>query len=241
MPKNKPKIYALVVIAHPDDESYLIAGTSLKLNAEGKQLVVVCATRGEQGNSQLTEPMTKRQLAKVREQELRLSCAMLKVKEVDFFNFPDGGLKLAPQADIVSAVIKKIDYYQPEVVITFGKEGITGHSDHITIGEATVKAAKKSKHRPKQIWRLSLPQSIIKDFEDMITKSRAHKTHYRRSLLKGVPDKKLLWMNIKKYKKQKMEAICSHKSQGLPHWVRHQSPTMEKVFMSSEFFEVIKI
>lgn len=241
MPNTKPKIYALAVIAHPDDESYLIAGTSLKLAAQKKHVAVVCATRGEQGNSQLTKPVTKKELAKIREQELRAACRMLKVNQVNFLSFKDGGLKHAPFADVAAGVSKKIDYHKPEVVITFGKEGITGHSDHVVIGMAAAQACLISKHRPKEIWRLSIPHSIVGEFEAMILKSRAHKNHYKHRSLKGVPDYKLTWMNVEKYKKEKLAAINSHKSQGLPHWVRHKTPAMEKILLCNEFFEIIKL
>jgi N-acetylglucosamine malate deacetylase 2 len=240
MPEQKSKIHALVVVAHPDDESYLIGGTSLMFAEQKKNTVVVCATRGEKGSSHLSKPISKKALGKLRELELKKACRKMKVKEVCFLNFKDGELKNTDFKQLILAIVRKIDKYKPEVVITFGKEGITGHSDHIVIGECAVKAAAIAAHRPKETWRLSLPRSVIDDFEKMIWKSRAHKSHYKHIRLKGVPDNKLLWINIKKYSQTKLEAIYCHKSQGLPHWIRHKTPKLEKVFLHNEFFEVIK-
>ena len=36
--------------------------------------------------------------------------------------------------------MKILDEERPDVVVTFGPDGITGHPDHITIGAATTEA-----------------------------------------------------------------------------------------------------
>jgi LmbE family N-acetylglucosaminyl deacetylase len=42
-----------------------------------------------------------------------------------------------PRRELVDRIAAILDQERPEVVVTFGPDGITGHLDHITIGEAT--------------------------------------------------------------------------------------------------------
>ena len=46
--ENQPPAL-LVVLAHPDDESFPMGGTLAKYAAQGAQVTLVCATRGEAG------------------------------------------------------------------------------------------------------------------------------------------------------------------------------------------------
>lgn len=39
----------LVILSHPDDESFPMGGTLAKYASEGAQVTLVCATRGEAG------------------------------------------------------------------------------------------------------------------------------------------------------------------------------------------------
>jgi LmbE family N-acetylglucosaminyl deacetylase len=39
----------LVILAHPDDESFAIGGTLAKYAAAGARITLICATRGEAG------------------------------------------------------------------------------------------------------------------------------------------------------------------------------------------------
>ena len=39
----------MVILAHPDDESFAIGGTLAKYAAEGANITLICATRGEAG------------------------------------------------------------------------------------------------------------------------------------------------------------------------------------------------
>ena len=69
MSASRPALMALV--AHPDDEAFGTGGTLAKYAAEGYDVYLVTATRGEAG--QILEPdlATTANLPLVREQELR--------------------------------------------------------------------------------------------------------------------------------------------------------------------------
>jgi len=228
-----PKLYALAIIAHPDDESFLFAGTSLKFADEGKTVGVICATRGEKGADRLNRNLDPDQMAQIRISELKKACSILGC-QCECFNYPDGMLDQLDFEKLVAELAGKIDHYQPEVVLTFGKEGISGHRDHITIGKAAVAAMEQASHKPQEIWRVSMPASAIVDFNDHLAKRKVHHSYFKEQPLKGVPDEQLLKIDVKKYAQRKHQALKAHQSQYLPEFVIN-------IFLEYECFEVIKI
>lgn len=119
----------LAVFAHPDDESFAVGGTLARYAAEGVQVVVVSATRGEAGLPHL-EPDEARA---VREVELRRAAAELGVSEVLFLDYPDGALADVDLDEAVYGLMELLRALRPRVVITLGPEGISGHPDHVTV------------------------------------------------------------------------------------------------------------
>jgi LmbE family N-acetylglucosaminyl deacetylase len=126
----------LVVLAHPDDESFSIGGTLAKYTAEGTRVVLVSATRGEAG----IRSLTLESAGEIRARELQQAAKTLGVSDVCFLGYRDSELVLADPAAIRSQVANLIREIQPQVVITFGPEGISGHPDHITMHEAVTQA-----------------------------------------------------------------------------------------------------
>lgn len=119
----------LVVLAHPDDESFAIGGTLAKYAAEGTHITLICATRGEAGIPWTSPPTT----AAIRERELRAAAAILGVAEVRFLDELDGMLFKADHTRIIERLTASMRELRPEVVITFGPDGISGHFDHLVI------------------------------------------------------------------------------------------------------------
>lgn len=119
----------LAVFAHPDDESFAIGGTLAKYAAEGVKVVVVSATRGEAGVSDLDAV----EAAALREAELRQAAAELGVSRVVFLGYSDGGLADVDPDEAVSRLMALLRELRPQVVVTFGPDGISGHPDHVTI------------------------------------------------------------------------------------------------------------
>jgi LmbE family N-acetylglucosaminyl deacetylase len=70
----------MVVLAHPDDESFPIGGTLAKAAATGHRVHLVTATRGEAGIPGKTSAET----AVIREAELRRACAELGYSSLPF-------------------------------------------------------------------------------------------------------------------------------------------------------------
>jgi LmbE family N-acetylglucosaminyl deacetylase len=55
----------------------------------------------------------------------------------DWLGLPDGHVAEVPLDDLAGSVARFLDQERPDVVLTFGPDGLTGHPDHIAIGAAT--------------------------------------------------------------------------------------------------------
>ncbi len=78
-------ITMLVILAHPDDESFAVGGTLAKFAKQGVRVILICATRGEAGIS----GMKPEEVGKIREGELREAAKHLGI-EVYFLGYRDG-------------------------------------------------------------------------------------------------------------------------------------------------------
>lgn len=131
------------VFAHPDDDSFGVSGTAaLHADDEDFELAVILATSGEAGEIADASLATRENLARIREAEDRAAWAALGVVPAHhhFLRYPDGGLAEVPRAELVQRVAEALLEVRPDVVVTFGPEGITGHADHMAIGEAATEA-----------------------------------------------------------------------------------------------------
>jgi LmbE family N-acetylglucosaminyl deacetylase len=119
----------LGIWAHPDDEVFVSGGFMADAARRGDRVVCLHATRGE-GGLYHRQTWPARQLAAVRSAELEASLARLGVHEQRFLDLPDGGLCLVPWEDMVARLHDELVDVDPDVIVTFGSDGYTGHPDH---------------------------------------------------------------------------------------------------------------
>jgi LmbE family N-acetylglucosaminyl deacetylase len=131
----------LGIWAHPDDEAYLMSGTALAAAAAGSTVACVTATAGENGESADDDRWPSARLAEIRRAELAASLAVLGIDDHTCLNLPDGGLANVDQAVGVGMLIAVIKRLRPDTILTFGPDGMTGHPDHITVGNWAAAAA----------------------------------------------------------------------------------------------------
>ena len=133
----------LGVWAHPDDEAYLSAGVMAMATRAGSRVVCVTATRGELGSADLDQwPLET--LADVRTVEMAASLDILGVREHHWLDYPDGACAAHPRSDAVGRLVELISSVQPDTVVTFGPDGMTGHLDHQTVSDWTTKAFRQA-------------------------------------------------------------------------------------------------
>jgi LmbE family N-acetylglucosaminyl deacetylase len=130
----------LSIWAHPDDESYSCAGIMAAAVRAGQRVVCVTATRGEQGSTDPERWPPGPQLADVRTKELAACLAELGVTEHVWLDYPDGGCADIPDDVAVARLREIVDAVRPDTVLTFGPDGGTYHSDHISVSRWTTAA-----------------------------------------------------------------------------------------------------
>jgi LmbE family N-acetylglucosaminyl deacetylase len=128
----------MTIFAHPDDESFSLAGSLARATRSDSPVAVVCATRGEEGKIADPALATQENLGEVREQELRTAMAAVGVSDVVFLDYIDGHLAAADQMEALAKVVNQIRRFQPDVVVTFGPNGGYGHVDHVAIHRLTI-------------------------------------------------------------------------------------------------------
>jgi LmbE family N-acetylglucosaminyl deacetylase len=128
----------MCVFAHPDDESLGTGGTLARYHAEGVEIHLVTATRGERGWFGVPgENPGLEELGKIREAELAAAAAVLGISSVSFLDYIDGELDQAPPTEAIDKIAHHLRRVKPHVVITFPPDGAYGHPDHIAICQFT--------------------------------------------------------------------------------------------------------
>jgi LmbE family N-acetylglucosaminyl deacetylase len=123
----------LSVWAHPDDETYLASGLMAQAVRDGDRVVCVTATRGE-GGSFDEERWPSDTLGAVREGELMACLSMLGVTEHEFLDLPDIDMATPlPETHGPDRIRELMRELQPDTVLTFGPEGMTGHEAHKSV------------------------------------------------------------------------------------------------------------
>ena len=139
--------------AHPDDEAIATGGVMAKAAAEGHRVVLVVATRGEEGEVAPGvlgpgEPLGERRVA-----EVTAATAILGVHRLEFLGYRDSGMMGTPanddpaafwQADVDEAAGRLAALLQEEraaAVTTYDEHGVYGHPDHIQVSRVGARAA----------------------------------------------------------------------------------------------------
>ncbi len=124
----------------PDDESYATYGTvALHRDDPRFRLVVLHATDGGGGEVAPGVSVADDGLGPQRRRED--DAAWRAVGRVpdrhDWLGYADGHVASVPRERLVDQIAAFLTQERPDVVVTFGLDGITGHPDHIAVGAAT--------------------------------------------------------------------------------------------------------
>jgi LmbE family N-acetylglucosaminyl deacetylase len=131
----------MVILAHPDDESFPIGGTLAKYAAAGAVITLITATCGQQG----IPDQAPDAVSAIRAGELRAAAHALGITEVRMLGYTDGALADEPQDEVRRRLIALLRTHRPAAVITFGPDGISGHPDHLAISRLTTEAFQVAK------------------------------------------------------------------------------------------------
>ncbi|QQG40592.1 MAG: PIG-L family deacetylase [Candidatus Levyibacteriota bacterium] len=201
----------LCVFAHPDDESFSCGGTIAKLTKKGATVKLITATRGEAGSVGDTALCTQEELGNVREKELRSAAKILGISQIFFLDYKDGKLDKISVAELSEKIEKIIVKEQPDIVITFNKEGGSRHPDHMQINKAATHAfasyVKKTDEHVR-LYYADIPKSLLAKLEQLGTLYTSF------GKIEGTHENDITTVvNILKTTETKLQAFKCHKTQ----------------------------
>lgn len=233
----------LVVLAHPDDESFGLGGTIALYSQKGYNTYYVCATRGEVGTVDEEHLKGFKDTAEMRTDELMRAAKELGLKDVFFLGYRDSGMpgsednkhpnaQVAHSVDEVAGkVVKYIRELKPEVVLTFDPIGGYKHPDHIHIHKATTLAFEKANDvsfhpeagtpfQPQALYYQVFPKGLLKTAVFLMPLFGQDPTRFGRN--KDINMKELaeitfpihVRLNTNSVSEMKTKASACHASQG---------------------------
>ena len=204
----------LLLLAHPDDETFGPGGTIAKYASQGADVYLATATKGQAGMMG-DPPVTDREhLGEVRAAELLCAAGILGIRKVVFLGFMDGQLPLTPRTSLVEKAVEQIRWIRPHVLIGFGPEGVSRHPDHIVMSEVAAEAfdaAPDPARFPDQLVDAVLPWGPHKLYRFEIAQEILDAWDVP---LAGVPKEQLTtFIDTSAYVDRKVEAFLSHRTQ----------------------------
>lgn len=217
----------LLIVAHPDDETYLGVGL-LRANAlSGGVNTVLCGTCGEKGTSHLKKPVAKTALKAIRCREISSVCQGIPRTKLFISHYRDGGLA-HDKAKFLREARKIATKVKPNLIVSFGRDGITGHFDHVACG-AVARTIAKSLKVP--FLAFTYPTKYHATMPNWL-KGRRHSPHYQKIVAYRKPK-----LHIKVDPKWKLKMLRKHVSQ-----LDHKNPyhpvpvKIAKHFLANEYF-----
>lgn len=169
------KLSLLAIFAHPEDESFGPAGTLAKYASEGVQVSLVTATRPS-APPQKEFTMAPPDDPGAGGRDRLCSCRTSGVRRGCFFDYRPGELHLLDPQLIEDQLVRLIRELEPQVIVTFGPQGLSGDSDHQIVNHVARAAfrdsgdpAKFENHfreglgafAPKKLYYCVLPSSVV--------------------------------------------------------------------------------
>ncbi len=137
----------LGVWAHPDDETFCAGGLLAAAARTGQNVACITATKGE-GGSQDTERWPKKKMGSVRQKELMAALKVLGITDHHWLDYADGKCDQVDAEVAAKQIAEHIDKHQPDTILTFGPDGLTGHSDHQAVSKWVDKAVDQAIRKP---------------------------------------------------------------------------------------------
>jgi LmbE family N-acetylglucosaminyl deacetylase len=154
-----PEYCLLAIFAHPDDETIRPGGMLALLARCGVKVHVLTLTHGVAGSCGEPALCMPDELPIVRERELRCACAALGIQPPTLLDYPDGHLTEADPERVVAEILAVVRQVHLQVLLSFGPDGLSGHPDHILVGQWAAKVF----HRIEEIaalYTVAVPQSL---------------------------------------------------------------------------------
>jgi LmbE family N-acetylglucosaminyl deacetylase len=236
--------HLVVVVAHPDDETFGCGSLIADSSANAAQVTVICATRGEAGE-RVADPTTDHlSLGEVREQELRAAAVVLGVDRVDLLTYRDSGFDgPLPEGSLCAVAIEaladdlasRLRQLAADVVLTV--DGGDGHRDHLHVRHA-LELALTRPALPKTLVLSCLSNGLMRRWVAEMHALRPDTPYLGLDLDGlGTPDSQLTSIDVSRYVAQREQAIACHRSQTSPF--EGLSAELRRAFLSTDFVQYV--
>ena len=215
----------LAVFAHPDDESLACGGLLAWCASLGVRVSLLCVTHGEHGRrDETTDPVEPGRVHDVRARELQDAAVVLGISEVTILDHADGMLPWVNAHQLEADIRTCMRQSTPDVVITFGADGLYWHPDHIAVHERTTAAIAALGTDAPALYYVTMPAGAMRAVADHaaeVTAGRDPGAMPRRSIL-GVTDADAfgtlaatptLVVETGEFSAHKLRALACHRSQ----------------------------
>ena len=247
----------LLVHAHPDDEAISTGGVMLKAKAHGHRVVLVTATRGEVGEIYNMDEATSRpHLGEIRTKELQNAAEILGVDRQEFLGYRDSGMvdtednkdprsfhqaKLDEAAGRLAVIVRE---ERPDVVVTYGEDGVYGHPDHIKahfVTNAALDIVAKEGSPVKKLYYTAIPRSIMERFLEQAPE-QARQAQSGNMRITGTPDELVTTqVDVHDYVQQKRAAFGAHVSQIDPNsWFATMQDQVYELAFGTEYYQLAR-
>jgi LmbE family N-acetylglucosaminyl deacetylase len=237
----------LVVVAHPDDETFGCGSLLLHAAARGAETTVCCLTRGDAGQPRPGSGVTREELPVVREAELRAAAAALDVATVVLLDHRDSDMEGEPHPEalvavpfdaVVADVRAVIEHHRPHVVVTL--DASDGHRDHARARDATLAAVDEATWQVDAVHLQCLPRSLLRRWADH-TRARDPDSPYLDvdEVGFGTPDELVTTrIDTREHLARRWAAIALHASQASPF--DDLPPDLAEAFLGTEHLRRVR-
>jgi LmbE family N-acetylglucosaminyl deacetylase len=160
----------LVVHAHPDDEVFATGAATIAAQRAGASVHLRLFTGGEGRGSALT-PAGLEEARRRKEERLAAAATLLGIdtwgyltepgRWADTPHAPDQTIASADPSEVVEPVVEAIETMRPDMLLTVGADGLTGHPDHIACHDAVVRSLSMTSHPPRTALGAVLDQRAV--------------------------------------------------------------------------------
>jgi LmbE family N-acetylglucosaminyl deacetylase len=229
-----PSRTLVALLAHADDET-AASPILARYAREGVAVHIIIASDGAAGSGSqgqyLVRPdsgPTGDSLAKMRADEAQCAAAALGASPPTLLGFPDGKLgdyiaDRGLMARITERIAKEIERLRPDVVVTWGPDGGTGHPDHRIVSNiATQLQRTGARGMPERLFYMYLPAEVFR---------ASNPQRGAPPLL--MPEAKYFTFSVRYTPadlEAAMKAMACHRSQFTPDMLQRARPAFERAW-----------
>jgi LmbE family N-acetylglucosaminyl deacetylase len=247
----------MAVHAHPDDEASSTGGVLAMYSAQDIRTVVVTCTNGEFGDAPGgvkpgQDGHDGQAVAQLRLAELRQSCKILGVTDLELLGYHDSGMPEwdykdrpeafcnVPVAEVTARISGLIEHYRPQVVIAYDDKGLYQHPDHVH-ASVTAQAAVAETGIPAKLYLSAMRGSDWQKLRESLREAGVEMpemeiTDEMRRQMAEAEQRITTTVDIRPVLSRKRDALMAHASQIQESWFSQIPPEIAETVFGQEHF-----